>query len=168
VSRFAFFPIDVEDFRSSVLLNPRKGNQNLRKIKKTSGRSMSHEKIDKPIKPERKDLSFRLDWFINTMSYICCKGCRTSPCLDCWKQLCPTSGHREQFYEEGFVGPYCYNCYTKRENERQTRNQNNELERLRNEVKRLRSALKAKNGEDSEPEDNSDNSDSSDDDSNNS
>jgi hypothetical protein len=41
VSRFAFFPIDVEDFRSSVLLNPGKGIR-------TSGRSKNLREINDP------------------------------------------------------------------------------------------------------------------------
>lgn len=44
------------------------------------------------------------------MSYQCCKGCWTSPCHYCQRQLCPTSGHSQMYYDENEQS-CCFNCY---------------------------------------------------------
>lgn len=46
------------------------------------------------------------------MSYECCKGCYTRPCEICFKQLCPTSSHR-QMHSVGNYTELCWDCYFK-------------------------------------------------------
>lgn len=44
------------------------------------------------------------------MSYICCKGIYTVACANCYKQLCPTSGHGEVADYNKNYQPLCRSC----------------------------------------------------------